>query len=69
MLAGRPDPRGALSRLSGRGTIAGLPLARAAAALAAQLAGDLRRDEAADDVESAAGTDDAAAYEPKGADA
>lgn len=38
MLAGRPDPRGALSRLAGRGSIARLPLAKAAAALAADLA-------------------------------
>ena len=34
MLGGRPDPRGALSRLAGRGGIAGLPLAKAAAGLA-----------------------------------
>lgn len=45
MLAGRPDPRGALSRLAGRG-IAGLPLARATAGLAAQLARELQRDDA-----------------------
>lgn len=39
MLAGRPDPRGRLSRIAGRGGIAGLPLAKAAARLATELAG------------------------------
>jgi hypothetical protein len=40
MLAGRPDPRGVLSRLAGRGGIAGLPLAKAAASLAGDLAAE-----------------------------
>ncbi|GAA2063715.1 hypothetical protein GCM10009839_88870 [Catenulispora yoronensis] len=40
MLAGRPDPRGALSRLAARSGIAGLPLAMAAAELAATLAAE-----------------------------
>lgn len=56
MLAGRPDPRGAVSRMAGRGGIAKLPLARAAAALAAQLAAELFPE----DIDHAGITDDVA---------
>ncbi|WP_194896877.1 hypothetical protein [Catenulispora pinisilvae] len=51
MLAGRPDPRGILSRLAGGGGIAGLPLAKAAGALAATLATEQLRPGSVSDAE------------------
>jgi hypothetical protein len=63
MLAGRPDPRGALSRLAGRGGIAGLPLAKIAGELAAALAAEHLRALAASEAESADGADSAAERE------
>lgn len=51
IMSGRPDPRGLLSRLAGRGGIAGLPLAKAAAALAGALAVEYRRPDPVPDAE------------------
>lgn len=59
MLAGRPDPRGALSRLAGRSGIAGLPLAKAAGELAADLAAEHLRVLAVAEAGSVDGVDDA----------
>jgi hypothetical protein len=67
MLAGRPDPRGPLSRLAGRGSIAGLPLAKTAAALAATLATEHLRAGLESDTEPEDGAADGAVPEPSGA--
>ncbi|ACU72898.1 conserved hypothetical protein [Catenulispora acidiphila DSM 44928] len=65
MLAGRPDPRGALSRLAARSGIAGLPLAKAAAELAATLAAEHLRT-VKSDTEPRDGAEDGAEAEPIG---
>ncbi|WP_194920148.1 chromosome partitioning protein [Catenulispora rubra] len=69
MLAGRPDPRGALSRLTGRGGIAGLPLAKAATSLAVALAAEHLRVGAESHTEPEDGAADGAEHEPIGASA